>query len=259
MSFIKNIIKYKNYMLTSAKANLKAEVAGSYLNWLWWVLEPLGMMVMYAVIFGWLFKNSIAYFPVFIFAGNLIWGFFNTVASASVSLIKTNEMLVSKVYLPKYILLIEKMLVEGFKLLISFGLTVALMIIFRVPFTLNILWIIPTLMVLVVNVFGFSMILLNWGVYIEDLGYAMRIVMMVWMYFSGIFYDIRTMIPSPYSEILLAFNGPAFFIDSFRNTLLNSAVPNLFKLLVWLVEGLVLSVVGVAVVNRHENDYVKRM
>jgi len=246
-------------MFTSAKANLKAEVAGSYLNWLWWVLEPLGMMIMYAIIFGWLFQNSIEYFPVFIFSGNLIWGFFNTVSSASVSIIKANEMLVSKVYLPKYILLIEKMLIEGFKLLISFGLTVFLMIIFGVPFTLKILWIIPVLLVLFVNVFGIGMVLLNCGVFFEDLGYAIRIVMMVWMYFSGIFYDIRTMVPSPYSEILLTFNGPAFFIDSFRNALLFGAAPNIVKLMLWFIVGVVLAFFGVLIVKKHENDYVKRM
>ena len=50
-------------MISSARANLKADVAGSKLNWLWWVLEPMGLMVMYAIIFGWLFQNSIEYFP----------------------------------------------------------------------------------------------------------------------------------------------------------------------------------------------------
>ena len=59
-------------MISSARANLKADVAGSKLNWLWWVLEPMGLMVMYAIIFGWLFQNSIEYFPVFIFIGSTI-------------------------------------------------------------------------------------------------------------------------------------------------------------------------------------------
>ena len=259
MDFFKNIIKYRVYMIAAAKANLKAEVSGSYLNWVWWILEPLGIMVVYAIIFGWLFNNSISYFPVFIFIGNLIWGYFNTVSSSSVTMIKQNETLVSKVYFPKYVLLIVKMLVEGFKFLISFGLTIVLMVIFRVNFSINMIWILPTLIVLIINTFGFGLILLNFGVYIEDLGYAMRIIMTVWMYFSGIFYDVRTMIPAPFSELLLTFNGPAFFIDAFRNSLLYGMIPNLNKLIAWLVIGVITSIIAILLINRNENDYVKRI
>ena len=75
MNFFRDIVKYRYYIIASAKANLKADVAGSYLNWMWWVLEPLGLMTMYAVIFGWLFKNGISYFPIFIACGNALWGF----------------------------------------------------------------------------------------------------------------------------------------------------------------------------------------
>lgn len=257
--FFRNLIRYGDYMIASARANLKADVAGSYLNWLWWVLEPLGLMAIYAILFGWLFKNGIAYFPIFIFAGNAIWGYFNKVTTASTTLIKSNEMLVSKIYLPKYILLIVEMLIEGFKLLIEFGLTAILMIIFRVPLSANIIWIFPVLAVLIVNIFGFGMIMMNFGVFIDDLSHAMSIIMTVWMYFSGIFYDIETMIPQPVSKWILAFNGPAFFIDSFRGALIFNEQPNLIRLVVWGIVGLILSVLGIYIVNKNENNYVKRM
>ncbi len=259
MKFINDVIKYSAYMVSSAKANLKADVAGSYLNWLWWVLEPMGLMVMYAVIFGWLFQNSIEYFPIFIFTGNMIWGFFNKVTTSSVSLIKQNEMLVSKIYVPKYVLLIVEMFIEGFKMLVEFGLTIILMVVFQVPVSLNLLWIIPIIIVLFVNVFGLGMIMTNLGVYIDDLAHAMRILMMVWMYFSGIFYDIRTMIPEPTSSLLLILNCPAFLIDSFRTVLINAAVPNVKELFAWLVIGILLSAIGIIIVDKNENDYVKRM
>ena len=246
-------------MFASARANLKADVAGSYLNWMWWVLEPLGVMVMYAIIFGWLFKNGIDYFPVFIATGNAIWGLFSKVTTASTSLMRANETLVSKIYLPKYILLFVEMLIDGFKILIEFGLIAVLMLVFRVNISATILWIIPILLILVINIYGLGMIMLNLGVYIDDIGHAMRIIMMVWMYFSGIFYDVRTMIPQPYSGLILTFNGMAFFIDAFRGALLYSKAPNLIGLLAWLGIGIFVSTIGTKIVNKNENDYVKRM
>ena len=35
LKFLKNIKKYYKYAIRSAKAELKSEVADSYLNWLW--------------------------------------------------------------------------------------------------------------------------------------------------------------------------------------------------------------------------------
>ena len=40
--------KYFRYSVVSAKSKLRAEVANSYLNWLWWILDPLCFMLIYS-------------------------------------------------------------------------------------------------------------------------------------------------------------------------------------------------------------------
>ena len=47
--FINDVKKYYNYTIYSAKSELKSEVSNSYLNWIWWVLEPLCFMMIYAL------------------------------------------------------------------------------------------------------------------------------------------------------------------------------------------------------------------
>ena len=103
--FFKNVKKYWNYSLCAAKAELKAEVANSYLNWLWWILDPLSFMVIYTFMVQIVFNASEPYFPVFIFIGLTCWNYFNTSVSGSVKLVSTNKAIVTKVYVPKYILL----------------------------------------------------------------------------------------------------------------------------------------------------------
>ncbi len=259
LEFFRELFRYRQYMISSARANLKADVAGSKLNWLWWVLEPMGLMVMYAIIFGWLFQNSIEYFPVFIFIGSTSWAFFSKTITSSVSLMKDNEMLISRIYIPKYILLVVEMFIEGFKMLISFGLTALLMIVFRVKVSLTILWVIPICFVMMVFTFGLGCILLNLGVFVNDLGHAMRILMMIWMYFSGIFFDIETMVPEPFSTILLRYNFPAFIIHALRLVVINRQAPSLLGMILWLLAGTILSVFGLYSISKNENSYVKRI
>ena len=52
--FINDTKKYWKYTLYAAKSQLKTEVANSYLNWIWWVLEPFCFMLIYAFIFGYM-------------------------------------------------------------------------------------------------------------------------------------------------------------------------------------------------------------
>ena len=76
--FYIDLKKYFPYSLVSAKSQLKAEVANSYLNWLWWILDPLCFMLIYTFIFGYVFKAKEPYFTVFIFIGLSMWDFFNS-------------------------------------------------------------------------------------------------------------------------------------------------------------------------------------
>ena len=65
--FINDVKKYYNYTIYSAKSELKSEVSNSYLNWIWWVLEPLCFMMIYAFVFGVVFNSKEEYFLAFIF------------------------------------------------------------------------------------------------------------------------------------------------------------------------------------------------
>ena len=259
MRFFREVKKYAAYMRYAAYASLKAQVAGSYLNWFWWILEPFGMMIVFSVIFGWLFKQRIQYFPAFIFIGNTIWWFFSRTTTHSVLLIKWQETLLTRIYIPKHVLVITEMLINGFQMLIQFGLTACLLLFYRIPVSIHILWLIPILIALFLFTFGISSLLMNCGVYVMDLEPAMNIIITVWMYFSGIFFDIRSMIPAPYSSIMLAINPIGYFITAIRDCVMYNRTPDLRLLVVWLGLGLVLSFTGIRTIYKNENDYIKRI
>ena len=53
--FLRDLKKHGKFVAYAGKSELKAEVANSYLNWLWWILEPFCFMLVYAFVFGRLF------------------------------------------------------------------------------------------------------------------------------------------------------------------------------------------------------------
>ena len=122
--FFNDLKKYKNYIMYATWAELKTEVINSYLGFLWMILEPLAFMLIYTFIATIVFKSKVEYFPVFVFIGLSIWNFFNKMVTTSVKLVASNRDTVTKVYLPKFVLLLIKMGVNAFKMAVSFLLVV---------------------------------------------------------------------------------------------------------------------------------------
>lgn len=255
--FMTDMKKYFRYAVKSAGADLRSEVANAYLDWLWWVIEPFCMMLIYTFIFGSVFQASEEFFPVFIFSGLAMWNFFSRGVNVSVNIIRSNKGIISRVYLPKFILYLARMFVNGFKMLVSFAIVLVMMLVFRVPVSWNILYIIPVMAVFFLLVFGIGTILLHFGVYVNDLSYITGIVLSMLMYFTGIFYAVGKRIPAPFGELMEQFNPVAFCIASMRNALLYRQEPRIDLLVMWGLAGLALSALGVYTIYRNENAYVK--
>ncbi len=254
--FSTDIRKYWGYSMVSAKAQLKSEVANSYLNWIWWVLDPLCFMLIYTFIFGYVFGSKEPFFPVYIFIGLTIWDFFNRTLLQSIKIVKANKPVVSKVYFPKYVLIVTKMWVNGFKMLISFGIVVIMMIFYEVTLSWNVFFVIPIVMTLVLFSFGCACFLMHFGVYVEDLSNVTSIALRFLFYVTGVFYNIESKIPV-WGSILNRINPIAFLMTSFRQCLIYKTTPNCWLLFGWFAVSLLLAIFGVRKIYKEENSYVK--
>ena len=255
--FINDVKKYWNYTCYAAKSQLKTEVANSYLNWLWWILEPFCFMLIYAFVFGMLFKKKLQYFNIYIFVGLAFWDFFNRCIKSSVRMVRRNKPIVSKVYLPKFMLIISDMMVNGFKMMICFGISFVMMIVYRVPVSYRIVYMIPILLVGILFTFGCSCIMLHLGVFIDDMSNVINIVLRFVFYLTGIFYSIEQSFPKPYRTILLNCNPIACIINDLRRCIIYCQDPGFHVLELWGVISVILAIIGVRTIYRGENTYVK--
>lgn len=255
--FIEHIKKYGFYMVYSAQTDLRAEVANSYLNRLWWLLEPMFNMLVYVIVFGKVMGRNLRNYSTFIFCALLMFNFFSHVVNYSVKLVRNNGGIITKVYIPKFVLLLSNMILNLIKLGFSLLVLIVMLIIFRVHIGWAILYVIPSYMVLILLSFGLGMILLHFGVYIDDLSYAVGILITMLMFLSGIFYNAMTGLPAPLNTLLLNINPVTLTIDCMRNALLYNIVSNVPMLIVWGVLGFFLCVAGVHTVYKNENSYVK--
>ena len=257
MRFVNDLKKYKRYLTYAARAQLKSEVSNSYLDWVWWILEPFFNMIIYTLIFGYVFHASEENFPVFVFIGVSIWGFFSKMANQSVKLIKNNKSIVTKVYVPKQILLLCAMCVNGFKMFVSLMVVVVMMFAFRIEVDWHLIYVAPSLLLLIIFTYGICCFLLHYGVYVEDLQYIVEILLKMAMYFTGIFYSIPNRIPAPYGNIFNSANPIAYIISTMRNGMIYRSGASLPVMAFWYLAAIILAFCGTRLIYKRENSYVK--
>ena len=259
MRFLREMKKYGGFALYAARADLRAEVANSYLNWLWWIIEPLSSMLVFTLVFGVLFKNNDPHFSLFVFLGITVWDYFSRCVMSSVNLLRDNQHIISRVYLPKYILLVQRMLVLAFKMLICWGMVALMMIGFRVHVGVNLVFFLPTLAVFFTFCFAVSLYFLHFGVYVSDLSNLLGIALNLMFYVTGIFYNIQESFPAPFGYLLQRINPVAHLIFCFRKALLYDQRPSCIMLGIWFTISVLLAAGGLRLVYRNENNYVKML
>lgn len=256
--FINDCKKYYKYAIYSGKAELKSNIAQSHLSWLWWILDPLLFMLVYTFVSLIVFGRAEQYFSAFIFIGYTTFKFFEKTVKGSVRLVAANKAIVKKVYIPKHILLFRKLYVNGFMSAVSFLLVFCTMALYRVPLTYHVIGFFPLLLLLLMVTFGFSTILMHFGVFVEDLSNVISVGLRLVFYMSGVFYSLEKRLDNEILRvILLKCNPIAFIIDQMRNVLLYGKGINWRLYFIWLIISIILSTIGLRLIYKNENGYVK--
>jgi ABC-type polysaccharide/polyol phosphate export permease len=227
---------------------------------MWWILDPLLYMLVYSFVAVYVFGSREPYFPVFVFIGLNTWTFFSKTVKAGVKLVQGKKSIVTKVYIPKFIFVLEKETVFGIKMFVSFALTIVFMIFYQVPVSWKVLWAIPLWLLLFMVTFAVTTIVTHFGVFVEDLMNVLTVALQLGFYVSGIFYSIETRI-LPKSEIignlLIHCNPIALIMTDLRRVLIYNQEPHYISLAIWAVISIVVSIIGLRTIYKHENTYVK--
>jgi lipopolysaccharide transport system permease protein len=126
VAYLKKIYRYRTLIIVFAKRDLKVKYAQTFLGLGWSIVQPLTALFIYTFFFGYLlqWKAGTLPFSLYVLSGLMGWNFFSYVVFQGTASLQESEQLIKKIYFPKAVLPLSKILVA----LVELGITLTLFI-----------------------------------------------------------------------------------------------------------------------------------
>ena len=262
MSLISVFVKYRALINQLVQRDIKTKYRRSVLGLLWTVLNPLLMMTVLSIVFSYFFSRygDVENFPVYLLCGQVIFNFFNESTSIAMGSIVHSGELIKKVYVPKYLFPITKVMSNGVNLLSSMIALVIVMVATRSRVTPTVLLaVFPLLYVLLFST-GVSLFLSAAAVSFRDLMHLYSVVTTAWMYLTPVIYPMSILDGAPkWAVFIINANPLTAFIKIFRAVVLDGVTaPWILHVqsIVWCVIALV---IGSLVFKKSQDKFILKI
>lgn len=246
--------RYGYLMRQLVSRDFKTKYKRSVLGVLWSFLNPLLTMMVQYIVFSTLFKSDIPNFRLYLLSGIVCFNFFSEATGMALQSIVGNASLITKVYVPKYIYPVSRVLSSTINLLLSLIPLLAVMLLTGTPVRPAILLLPFGLICLVAFCIGMGFILSTAMVFFRDTQFLWGVVSMLWMYMTPIFYP-DSIIPAQYMTLYKC--NPMYHIIRFvRIILINGVSPEPRAYMLCLLASFVPLVIGAAVFKRNQDKFI---
>lgn len=258
-----NVKKYNFLLKELIKRDFKVKYKRSFLGVAWSMLYPLLMMSVMAIVFSNMFKFKMdgVNFLAYLMSGLIIFNFFSEATNNTLTAVVGNGALINKVYIPKYIFPLAKVLFAGINFL--FTLIPFFLIVFlsgnEVEGTkcyINIYYLLMPYIFACTLLFtiGIGYILSTVTVFVRDVIYIWGVCLTILNYVTPIFYSIE-MLPERV-HFLFKFNPLYVYINGIREIVLFGNPLTLTYLGTMLLYALLSFCIGLFVFKRKQDNFV---
>jgi lipopolysaccharide transport system permease protein len=225
---LQEVWRFRELIFNLVIRELKARYKSSVLGFIWSLLNPLGMMLIFTIVFTILAPTAVVpKYPIYLLCGLLPWQFFANGVLTGTNSIVANAGLVKKVYFPREVLPIASVAGSLINFLLAMVVLFGLLAVFGARLS-PWMWLLPILIVIeAFFILGVAFFLSALQVYYRDTLMVMEIVINAWFFMTPVFY-VMDLLPRSYRILgitidvhraMYMVNPMASLIQSYRDLL----------------------------------------
>jgi len=254
ISAVYGLRKYRFLIRQLVARDFKTKYKRSVLGVLWSLLNPLLTMLVQYFVFSTIFKNDIPFYAAYLLIGVVLFNFFNEVCNLALFSVLGNASLITKVYMPKYIYPLTRVLSSTVNLGIALFPMLAVCLLTGVRFEKPAFLAVYFILCLMVFTLGMAFLLSAAMVFFRDTQFLWSVFSMVWMYATPIFYP-EAILPEEF-RLILTVNPLYHFLKNTRICLLNGISPEPNTYLRCLAMALAALALGAWVFKKSQDRFV---
>jgi len=217
---VMSLYGYRELLKNLVLKDLKLKYRGSVFGFLWSLVNPLMMIVVYTIAFTFILRIRTREFVFYLMLGQLSWTFFASSAAMSTGAIVDNAGLLKSVLFPRAILPIGTVLFNLAQYLLTISVFLPAMLLwYQVPLSPRMMLFPLFLALQVVFTIGVALILATATAFFRDVRHLLEVALAVLFWATPILYELRQVperfrlliLLSPVSPFLVAYQQLFFY------------------------------------------------
>jgi len=252
---VRDVYRYRELVRYLVATSLRTENVATVFGFLWWLLDPLLLMLVYTLLMDIILQLGEPNFPLFILAAILPFEFFTRSVRNSMAMTLVKERAMRQVAFPKAVVPLASTFAETAHLLAA----LALFVVFALPFGVEpspvTLLVLPVTAVLFLFALGVAFFFSALNVFFRDTNHLTTHGFRFWFYLSPGLYAV-SFVPEQY-QWWFDINPFTTFFAAFRDTLIYQDVPDMGALAVVAAVSLVVLAGGFLFFVGREPSFAK--
>ena len=219
---LRDLWAYRELVYFLTWRDVKVRYKQTLLGAAWAVIQPVAATIVFWLFFGRLAgvgSDGIPY-PVFAYAGLMVWTFFSNALNNSGNSLVGNANLITKVYFPRMIIPGAAVAAGLVDLAIAFVILIGLMMYYGIHATANLLILPAPVMLTALLALGVGLWTSALNVKYRDIRYALPFGIQLWMFATPIVYP-ASLVPDKW-RWLLVLNPMTGIVEGYRAALFGS-------------------------------------
>jgi lipopolysaccharide transport system permease protein len=222
---LKELWEYRELLYFLVWRDVKVRYKQTALGAAWAIIQPVMMMVVFSLFFGYLAKvqsDGIPY-PIFTFCALLPWQLFAHALTESSNSLVANERLITKVYFPRLVVPIAAVLGGMVDFAIAFVILLVMMFYYGIVPTPAIVTLPAFILLAIMTALGVGLWLSALNVQYRDVRYTIGFLIQFWLFATPVAYS-SSLVPEKWRP-LYGLNPMAGVVEGFRWALLGKSEP----------------------------------
>lgn len=253
-NFISELLQYRFLIHELVIRDIKKKYRRSVLGVVWSILNPLLMMSVTAMVFSTIFRFSVENYPLYLLIGQIMFTLYAESTNFAMSSIIENGSLIKKVYIPKYLFPLSRVISSCVNFLFTLPALIIIILVTGQPIHWQMLSFLIPLILFAFFCLGVGLFLATFAVYFRDVFHLYGVLLSLLNYATPIFYP-EEIVPQKYLW-LQQMNPLYYFCKAFREALYSGVIPDGMLLFQCVILAVVAMGIGVTVFRRKQNHFI---